>query len=191
MVEWCPRRARRRGSGRGGPTGAQRPGRPGTPPRAARGGCGGAWQRQVWAYCARNSRVRAYAAVFRAVSAHAPDWPQKTHNFPAHPTSPVSGRSAHGGRSYVFCSALAATGLASWYWANTNFGAAPCVFGGCRLSPARKGCKYSSDHNAIGVGRIGHKFKKICRRELQKVPKKGVSPTKSFLISVRFLGPSV
>jgi hypothetical protein len=65
------------------------------------------------AHCARNSRVGAYAAVIRAVSAHAPGWPQKTHNSPAHPTSPVSGRSAHGGRSYVFCSALAATGLAS------------------------------------------------------------------------------
>jgi len=78
------------------------------------------------AHCARNSRVRAYAAFFRAVSAHSPGWPQKTHNSPAHPTSPVSGRSAHGGRSYVFCSALAATGPASWYWANTNFGAAPC-----------------------------------------------------------------
>jgi hypothetical protein len=38
-------------------------------------------------------------------------------------------------------------------------------------------------------GRIGHKFKTICRRELQKVPKKGVSPTKTFSISVRFLSP--
>ncbi len=101
--------------GRGGSTGAGRPGRPGPPPRAARGGCGGARPRQVWALCTCNSRVGAYAAVFRAVSAHAPGWLQKTHNSPAHPTSPVSGRSAHGGRSHVFCSALAAR-----YWANTN-----------------------------------------------------------------------
>jgi hypothetical protein len=100
------------GQAAGAPPGPSGPGAPGHPPRAARGGCGGAWPRQVWAYCARNSRVRAYAAVFRAVSSHAAGWPHKTHNFPAHLTSPVSGRSAHGGRSYVFCSALAATGFA-------------------------------------------------------------------------------
>ncbi len=33
----------------------------------------------------------------------------------------------------------------------------------------------NTEYNAIGVGRIGHKFKNICRRVLQKVPKKGVS----------------
>jgi hypothetical protein len=106
---------------------------PGFRPIGARGAEPRVLQR---AHCESNSRVGAYAAVIRAVSAHAPGWPQKTHNSPAHATSPVSGRSAHGGRSPVFCSALAATGLASWHWANTNFGAAPCVFGGCRLSPA-------------------------------------------------------
>ena len=106
---------------------------PGFRPIGARGAEPRVLQR---AHCARNSRVGAYAAVFRAVSAHALGWPQWGHNSPGHSTSPVSGRSAHGGRSHVFCSALAATGPASWYWANTNFGAAPCVFGGCRLSPA-------------------------------------------------------
>ena len=83
---------------------------PGFRPIGARGAEPRVLQR---AHCARNSRVGAYAAVFRAVSAHALGWPQKTRNSPAHPTSPVSGRSAHGGRSYVHCSALAATGPAS------------------------------------------------------------------------------
>ena len=83
---------------------------PGFRPIGARGAEPRVLQR---AHCARNSRVGAYAAVSRPVSAHAPGWPQKTHNSPAHPTSPVSGRSAHGGRSHVFCSALAATGPAS------------------------------------------------------------------------------
>ena len=122
MVEGSPRRARRRGSGCGGPTGAERPERPGPPPREALGGCGGAWPRQVWACRARNSRVRAYAADGRAEFAHAPGWPQKTHNSPAHPTSPVSGRSAHGGRSYVFCSALSATVLAFLVLGEPEFG---------------------------------------------------------------------
>jgi hypothetical protein len=91
---------------------ASGPGAPGHPPRAARGGCMGAWPSQAWAHGARSSRVRAYVAVSRAVSAHTPGWPQKTHNSPAHATSPVSGRSAHRGRSYVFCSAPTARATA-------------------------------------------------------------------------------
>jgi hypothetical protein len=34
-------------------------------------------------------------------------------------------------------------------------------------------------------------IQKNCRRVFQKVPKKGVSPTKTFSISVRFLSQSV
>ncbi len=120
------------GQAAGAQPGPSGPGAPGRPPERRGGDVGAPGRAKSGPTARATAGSGAYAAVIRAVSAHAPVWPQKTRNSPAHPTSPVSGRSAHGGRSHVFCSALAVTGPASWYWANTNFGAASCVFGGCR-----------------------------------------------------------
>jgi hypothetical protein len=113
---------------------------PGFRPIGARGAEPRGLQR---AHCARNSRVGAYAAVFRAVSAHAPGLAAKdaqssgASNEPgfrpigARGAEPRVLQRARGDRARsprARCktrSALAATGP---YWANTNFGCSSVCF---------------------------------------------------------------